>query len=163
MAQSLGAREHCVVTVHLEITTQSALAPAVLMERSLNVDLHLSSMKESREEAVGGVTSGLIGLDEEVTWRARHFGVWWSMTSRVTELEPGRRFVDEQVRGPFRRFRHEHVFEPTKDGTLMIDRIDFDAPLGPIGDVAEKVLLRRHMRHLITSRNAHLEESSDRP
>lgn len=156
MVQSSGAREYGLVTVHLEITTQSDLAPAVLMERSLDVDLHLSSMEESNEKAIAGVTSGLIGLGEEVTWRARHFGVWWSMTSRVTELEPDHCFVDEQVRGPFRRFRHEHVFEPTKDGTLMIDRIDFDAPLGPIGDVVEKALLRRHMRHLISSRNAHL-------
>lgn len=62
---------------------------------------------------MGGVTAGRIGLGEEVTWRAVHFGLPFTMTSRVTELERPLRFVDEQVRGPFRSFRHEHRFEAT--------------------------------------------------
>lgn len=145
------------MTVRLEITTRSGLAPEVLMQRSLDVDLHVSSMSDSGETAVGdGVTTGSIGLGEEVTWRARHFGIWWTMTAKVTELDPGRRFVDEQVRGPFERFRHEHVFEADGGGSVMTDRIDFDAPLGPVGDLAERLVLRRYMRHLIETRNAHL-------
>ncbi|MGJ9413996.1 SRPBCC family protein [Aeromicrobium sp. CF4.19] len=133
------------------------LSPTELMERSLSVELHLSSMEGSKESALGdGVTSGSLALGEEVTWRARHFGIWWTMTAKVTELQPGRRFVDEQVRGPFRRFRHEHVFDATDNGTVMTDRIDFDAPLGPIGDLTERLLLRRHMHDLIVTRNAHL-------
>lgn len=145
------------MTVHLEITTHSGLAPEVLMERSLDIDLHVSSMEGSDETAVGdGVTTGSIGLGEEVTWRARHLGIWWTMTARITELEPGRRFVDEQVRGPFARFRHEHVFEPARDGTVMTDRITFDAPFGPVGDLAERLVLRRYLRRLIDTRNAHL-------
>ena len=147
------------MTVHLEITTHSTLPPVVLMERSLDVDLHVSSMAGSDETAVGdGVTTGSIGLREEVTWRARHLGIWWTMTARITELERGRRFVDEQVRGPFKRFRHEHVFVPVGDGTVMTDRITFDAPFGPVGLLAERLVLGRYLRRLVEKRNAHLVE-----
>ncbi|QCX29311.1 SRPBCC family protein [Nocardioides jishulii] len=126
------------------------------MERSLDIDLHLSSMADSDERAVGGVTSGLITLGEEVSWRARHLGIWWSMTSRITVLEPGRRFVDEQVRGPFKRFRHEHRFDAVDGRTRMVDTIDFDAPFGPLGSVAERLVLARYLERLIRTRNEHL-------
>ncbi|WP_239021680.1 SRPBCC family protein [Nocardioides jishulii] len=144
------------MTVHLEIETWSDLSPEQLMERSLDIDLHLSSMADSDERAVGGVTSGLITLGEEVSWRARHLGIWWSMTSRITVLEPGRRFVDEQVRGPFKRFRHEHRFDAVDGRTRMVDTIDFDAPFGPLGSVAERLVLARYLERLIRTRNEHL-------
>lgn len=144
------------MTAHLTIETWSSLRPDELMDRSLNIDLHVSSMAESDERAVAGVTSGAIALSEEVSWRARHFGVWWTMTSRITALEPGRRFVDEQVRGPFKRFRHEHLFESVGGRTRMLDRIDFDAPFGPIGVLAERLVLRRYLAALIKVRNEHL-------
>ena len=91
-------------------TTIEASQPAVF-DLSLSVDAHLESMAGSKERAIAGVTAGPIGLGEEVTWRAVHFGVPFRMTSRVTELERPRRFVDEQVRGPFHWFRHEHLFD----------------------------------------------------
>ncbi|MDF2989877.1 MAG: cyclase [Microbacterium sp.] len=123
--------------------------------RSLDIDLHVASMARSRERAVGGVTSGSIGLDEDVTWRAWHFGVPFRMTSRITELDAPHRFVDEQIRGPFASFRHEHRFEEAAAGTLMIDRVRFVAPLGVLGRVAELVL-KPYLRRLIADRNAHL-------
>ena len=99
-------------------------------------------MARSRERAVAGVTTGRIGLGEEVTWRAWHFGVPFTMTSRITELEAPELFVDEQVRGPFRSFRHEHAFIPGADGdsTIMIDHVVFDAPLGGLGRLSEGAL-----------------------
>jgi ligand-binding SRPBCC domain-containing protein len=62
-----------------------------------------------------------------------HFGLPFTMTSRITELERPVRFVDEQVRGPFRRFRHEHLFEAAGGDTVMIDRITFAAPFWLLG------------------------------
>ncbi|MFE6966403.1 SRPBCC family protein [Agromyces sp. NPDC057679] len=91
-----------------------------------------------------------------MTWRARHLGLVWRMTSRITELERPRRFVDEQVRGPFHAFRHVHRFEPAGDrATLMIDEVAFSAPFGPIGRLAELVL-GPYLRGLIERRNRHL-------
>lgn len=65
-------------------------------------------------------------------------------------------FVDEQVKGPFRSFRHVHEFTNDGSGTLMVDRIEFTAPFGPLGRIAEKLFLARYLKRLIESRNQHL-------
>lgn len=113
---------------------------------SRSIDLHLESMATSKERAVGGVTSGLIGEGQEVSWVARHFGILWHMTSRITEFDPPRRFVDEMVTGPFASFRHEHLFEPSGTGTLMTDVVRFKTRLGPPLDLAARLYLRRLMK-----------------
>ncbi|WP_396641620.1 cyclase [Microbacterium sp.] len=125
-----------------------------LFDVSLDIDEHVASMAKSGERAVGGVTAGSISLGESVTWRARHFGIWFTMTSRITRLERPTRFVDEQVRGPFRSFRHEHVFLPDGDATIMIDVITIASPV--FGRLAERLILVPYLRRLIVQRNRHL-------
>ena len=144
------------MTVYFECTTRTALPIQELFDRARSIDVHKDSMARSREEAVGGVTSGLISKGEEVTWRAWHFGVPLRMTSRITEMQPYSRFVDEQVRGPFRRFRHVHEFREDAAGTVMVDRVEFEAPFGVVGRTAEKLVLARYLKNLIQSRNSHL-------
>src|SRR5689334_9851002 len=101
-----------------------------------------------------------LALDQEVTWRASHVGIPFSMASRVVDLQRPTRFVDEQVRGPFRRLHHEHRFEATtvagRSGTRMIDTVSFDAPCGALGRVIESVVLGRSLRTLLAVRNDHL-------
>jgi ligand-binding SRPBCC domain-containing protein len=116
----------------IELTTHVDAPVERVFDLSLSIDLHIRSMSRSRERAVGGVTSGQIGLGQEVTWRARHFGITWTMTSRITDLRRPSRFVDEQVRGPFRRFRHIHTFREGGGGTDMLDVVTFDAPAEPL-------------------------------
>lgn len=130
--------------------------PASAFALSLSIDLHLGSMAASGERAVGARIAGVLGPGEEVTWRARHFGVAWTMTSRITAYEPAARFVDEQVRGPFRFFRHEHLFAGAPGGTRMTDRIEFAAPVPLAGRAAERLVLERYLRRLIERRNAYL-------
>lgn len=120
---------------------------------SLNIDAHVGSMRRSGERAVDGVTAGLIGRDEFVTWRARHLGVTWTMTSQITEWDRPTRFVDEQSRGPFKSFWHEHQFREVDTGTELRDHVRFEAPLGVLGTIAERVVLARYMAHLIDVRN----------
>lgn len=137
-----------------EVRTSAACTPAALYAVSLDVGAHVASMAASGERAVGGVTTGMIGLGEEVTWSARHFGVRWRMTSRITAADKPHRFVDEQVRGPFRAFRHEHLFEADRRGTLMTDRISLAAPV--LGPLAEPLVLVPYLRRLIRTRKRHL-------
>ena len=113
---------------------------------SRSIDLHLESMMASGERAVAGVRSGLIGAGEEVSWEARHFGVLWRMTSRITAFEPPHRFVDEMVKGPFKAFRHEHLLEPDGAGTRMTDVVSFRMSLGPVVDLPVGLYLRRLLR-----------------
>ena len=145
------------------VTTVVDASPARVFDLSLDIDVHVGSMSASGERAVAGRTSGRIGLGEEVTWRARHFGVPWRMTSRISELERPHRFVDEQVRGPFASFRHEHRFEAVPEGrTRMTDDVTFRAPLGPLGTVVDRLLLGRYLRGLIEERNRFLAERAAR-
>jgi ligand-binding SRPBCC domain-containing protein len=103
-------------------------------------------MADSGERVVGGVTSGRMTLGDTVTWQARHLGVRRRMTSLISAYEPPGYFVDEQVAGPFKRWHHAHHFEPDgAGGTVMRDIVDFAAPLGPLGFVAELLVLNRYM------------------
>ena len=117
-----------------------------------SVELHLLSTAATAERAVAGVTSGLIGLDDAVTWEARHFGVRQRLTSRITAFDRPRHFRDSQVRGAFRRFDHDHFFVPEGVGTWMSEVFDYDAPFGLIGRVAERLLLTRYMRRFLLGR-----------
>ena len=112
------------------IVTDADVSARELFDISLDIDAHVSSMQQSGERAIAGTTSGTIGLGETVTWRARHFGIWFAMTSKITTLEKPTRFVDQQVRGPFRTFVHEHRFEAVGDGCRMTDTITVGSPMG---------------------------------
>lgn len=142
----------------IRILTELAAPVEVCFDLSRSIDLHLESMISPKERAVAGVTSGLICEGEEVSWEARHFGILWRMTSRITEFEPPHRFVDEMVRGPFASFRHEHVFEPHGAGARMTDIVEFRTRWGPLADVSAKAYLRR----LMAMRNAAILTKAER-
>jgi ligand-binding SRPBCC domain-containing protein len=144
------------MTVIFDLETHIAAPIEDVFDASLDIDAHLASMEASGEEAIGGVTSGKIGLGESVTWRARHFGLTWKMTSKITELDRPHRFVDEQQRGPFKLFYHEHTFERTPTGTTMSDHIRFGAPFGVVGRVVERLVLGAYLPKLIIERNEYL-------
>jgi len=127
-----------------------------------DIDLHLRTMADTSERAVAGVTTGLIGAGEEVTWEARHLGVRHRMTVRIVEFDPPHVFRDRMVRGPFRRFDHLHRFGQRGDLTRMTDELDFASPYGPIGWVIDRLVLARHLRRLLTSRAEAIRDEAQR-
>lgn len=148
------------MAVYFECTTHTNLPKSELFDLARSIDAHKDSMAKSREEAVAGVTAGLISLGEDVTWRAWHFGLPLKMTSRIREMQSPDYFVDEQVKGPFRRFRHRHEFSDNAAGSTMVDRIEFTAPFGPIGRLAEKLVLAHYLKSLVEARGRHLADGS---
>jgi len=138
----------------LTVVTETPRSIGALFDVSLDIDAHMGSMRQSGERAVGGVTSGRIGLGQTVTWRARHFGMWFTMRSKITELERPTRFVDEQAAGPFKSFRHEHLFVRVDGLTRMTDTITLASPI--FGRLAESLVLVPYLRKLIQKRNQHL-------
>jgi ligand-binding SRPBCC domain-containing protein len=139
------------VTIELEMFV--AAPPERVFDLSRSVDLHLRASGETGEEAVGGRTSGLMELGDTVTWRARHFGIRQHLTSRITGYERPRWFRDEMVRGAFASLVHDHWFDAENGGTRMRDRFVFAAPLGLLGRLAERLVLRRYMTRLLVDRN----------
>lgn len=127
---------------------------------ALSVDAHTASMGASNERAVAGRTSGMLGPGDVVTWQARHFGLPFRMTVKITEHRAPQEFVDVQVRGPFAHWHHRHLFEPSPDGgTLMRDEIDFRSPLGVLGRLVDRLVLERYLRRLVARRNAWLKST----
>jgi ligand-binding SRPBCC domain-containing protein len=134
------------------------MLPAEAFDLSLSVAAHLASMARSYEQAIGGLASDSLRLGDEITWHAWHFGIPWRLTIRITAFDRPRRFIDEQVRGPFHRFHHEHVFEDFEGGSRMTDIVEFEAPAGWLGRIAERLILASYMRSLIDERNRYLAE-----
>src|SRR5579862_5045720 len=95
----------------IELKTLIHAAPKTCFDLSLDIDLHMQSMKETNERAVGGRTSGLIKLGESVIWKAKHFGFDFTMTSEIVDLISPLHFTDQMVKGPFKHLRHRHQFE----------------------------------------------------
>lgn len=137
----------------IELITGIEASVCACFDLSRSIDLHIKSMANSNESAVGGKTSGLINLGEYVTWEARHFGLKFKLTSRITAMENPHQFTDEMVKGPFRCMKHQHIFYGVDNRTEMTDIFEFEAPFGFIGWFVEKLILKTYLKNLLVERN----------
>lgn len=133
----------------------------VVFDLTRSIDIHQLSTKQTREKAVAGRTEGLINLHETVTWRAKHFGIYQTLTSVISEYERPHLLVDEMVKGVFKSFRHEHHFEHDGDRTKLTDVFDYCSPLGFLGVIADKLFLERYMRNFLIKRNHTIKEIAE--
>jgi ligand-binding SRPBCC domain-containing protein len=131
-----------------------------------SIEVHLLGNTHFGEQATAGTRSGLIGPGESITWRARHFFIRQNLTSAITAFDSPRYFQDTMLRGAFRSMQHDHHFRelPTPDGsplTEMRDDFRVSAPLGPLGWIAERLILRRYMRNLLRERNIIIQQVAE--
>ncbi len=135
------------------------------VERCFNlarsIELHMLSTRNTSEKAVAGKTTGLIGLGEKVTWRAKHFGIWQKLTSKITGYQYPIYFCDEMVQGVFQYFRHEHYFKEVYATTIMQDIFQFESPLGIIGRGFDRLVLTEYMQKLLLQRNAVIKSTAE--
>lgn len=128
-------------------------APAAVFAASLDPELHVASMARYGETMLEGPAGGSFTEGSTVTWRAKHFGIAFRLSTVVFDIDEPHRFCDRQIKGPFRDFHHEHVFAEHPEGTLMRDTITFRSPFGPIGALVDRLFMREYMRQLISERN----------
>lgn len=145
----------------IDLSTKIAAPIRRVFDLSRSIDLHATSTAQTGECAIAGVTSGLMSLGQEVTWRARHLGVRQHLTTRITAFDPPAYFRDSMIRGAFRRFDHDHFFSESGGVTLMRDVFDFDSPFGILGWLANRLFLTRYMRHLLVTRNAAIKSAAE--
>lgn len=146
----------------LRATTVVHAPVELVFDLARDVDEHTAALAHTAERVVPpGRTSGRLEQGDLVCFRARHFGLPVSLCARVVELSRPERFVDEQVRGAFRSLRHTHTFAATGGGTLVTDVVEWTSPLGPLGMVADSLVLRRHLLGILTARNAHLKRRAE--
>lgn len=66
-------------------------------------------------------------------------------TTEITHIKEGKYFIDEQRKGPYRMWHHEHHFEQTPEGTLMTDIVSYILPFGFLGKFAHRLFVRRQL------------------
>ncbi|PHN94149.1 cell division protein [Maribacter sp. 6B07] len=135
------------------LTTKINASKEIVFDISRSIDLHKISTEQTNEEAIAGVTTGLIGLNEWVTWQAKHFGISQKLTTKITEFEYPNYFTDEMMKGAFKNFKHKHVFESRQNSTLMTDYFDYTSPLGFLGKIADSLFLKKYMTNFLKKRN----------
>ena len=122
-----------------------------------SVEAHTRSAAFSGERVVPpGKLSGFLEHGDLVAFEGRHFGMRQRFVARITNIERPRRFDDEMVEGIFRWLRHVHEFETVDGGTLMRDTLEWQAPLGFLGDIADALFLARHMEWFVRTKQSHL-------
>ena len=125
-----------------------------VFDLSRSITMHAVSMKHTNEKAIKGVISGLINLNETVTWQAKLLFKQRIMEVRITEMMPFENFTDEMVQGDFKSMKHEHHFKEIENGTIMIDLFSFKTPFGWWGKVANFIFLKQYLQKLLETRNA---------
>ena len=128
---------------------------------STSIDLHKVSAIKTNEQAIEGVTRGLIKLNETVTWRAKHFGIWHKMKVKITAYNKPYNFTDEMIDGSFKFMKHKHEFESQGTETIMNDTFEFASPLGLLGELVDKLILKNYMTKFLMERNQVIKEFAE--
>ena len=132
-----------------------------VFDLSRSVTLHKKSLEHTGEQAIAGTTSGLIGLNESVTWKAKHLGKMRTMKIKISAMSTPHSFTDEMAEGDFTSMKHEHHFKKVENGTIMIDLFYFETPYGFIGKVFNRLYLTRYLRRLLEQRNSMIKDYAE--
>ena len=140
----------------IELNTEINAPIHIVFDLSRSIDFHAKTTAHTGEKAIAGKTSGLIGLNETVTWKAKHFGFNQRLTSKITVMRRPDIFVDEMTKGVFKSLCHQHLFLAEGNKTLMIDIFEFESPLGVLGKCANRLFLKKYLESFILERNAQI-------
>lgn len=145
----------------IELSTLISAPRERVFDLSRSIDAHQDSTEGTHERAVAGVTTGLIGLNDEVTWEAKHLGVRQRLTVRITVFNRPQHFQDVMVRGAFKSMKHDHEFREQSGGTRMLDRFEFQSPFGLLGHFFDRLFLTAYMRRFLIRRNEILKKLAE--
>ena len=148
---------------HLTIVTKINAPAAVCFDAARSVDAHVDSARFSNEKLIApGRLTGHLEAGDLVCFEGRHFGVKQRFCARITQMERPDRFTDEMTQGAFQSMRHVHQFDEKDGVTTMTDVLDWVAPLGALGRVADWLFLERHMGWFVRTKQGALKSMIER-
>ncbi|MEO8711377.1 MAG: SRPBCC family protein [Parafilimonas sp.] len=133
----------------------------ICFDLARSIDLHQISTAKTSEKAIAGTTTGLINLNEFVTWQAVHFGIKQKLTSKITAFNRPFHFRDEQVKGAFKFMIHDHYFEINNDVVIMKDVFSFQSPPGFIGRLVDIMVMKTYLTKFLMYRNNVIKEFAE--
>jgi len=105
-----------------------------------------------------------MGVGTLIEYRLRLHRVPVRWRTRIEAWDPPRRFVDVQVSGPYSLWEHTHTFEEDgPDATIIGDRVRYSIPFGPLGELANRLLVRRDVERIFDYRREAVERELSRP
>jgi ligand-binding SRPBCC domain-containing protein len=146
-------------TIYLETIIKADIK--ICFDLSRSIDLHQISTAKTKERAIDGVTAGLVNTGDFVTWEAIHFGIKQQLSSKISQVEPYIHFRDEQLKGAFKYFIHDHYFKEENGVVTMIDNFEFSSPYGIIGKIFDKLVLTNYMKSFLIERNQVIKEFAE--
>lgn len=93
-----------------------------------------------------------------IDYRLRIYGMPFQWRTEITEWDPPHTFTDTQIRGPYRRWVHRHLFEEKDGGTLMIDRVEYSIPGWLLEPLIHWLLVRRNIKKIFAFRRGRFKE-----
>ena len=85
------------------------------------------------------------------------FGLRFRWRTLIESFDPEAGFVDVQTKGPYRSWRHTHQFSDAPGGTLVRDRVEYELPFGPLGEIVRRLFVARQIRRIFDFRRAAIE------
>ncbi len=112
---------------------------------------------------LGFVIHGDIGertfAGQRITYTVRPLlGIPVSWITLIEDVDAPHRFVDTQLKGPYKYWHHLHTFEAVAGGTLMRDRVEYELPLGPLGDIMHGLVVKSRLQKIFDHRRLVLEK-----
>ena len=132
-----------------------------VFDLSRSIEAHLASAAETGERTISDVATGLVELNDEVIWEAKHFGLRLKLSVRITQFERPRFFQDIMVSGNFKSMVHDHNFVEDGGRTVMQDCFRFSSPSGIVGKTFDKIFLKAYLRHFLFRRNELLKRMAE--
>ena len=145
----------------IEITTEVNSTLEICFDLARSIDLHKISTAKTNEQAIAGRTTGLIELNESVTWQATHFGIKQKLTSKITAFDRPFYFRDEQTEGIFKSFNHSHKFELVDGRVIMKDVFEYQSPFGFVGRIFNTLVLTSYLKRFLEERNRIIKEFAE--
>lgn len=146
---------------HIIVKTEIKAQIDVCFDLARDVGFYYNSLKKLTEIPIAGKVSGLVEAGDYVTWETNHLNFMQHLTLKVTEFKKPSLFVDEMVKGKFKSYKHEHIFEDHIDKTIMIDKFYFQSSYGVLGKIMDRLFLKKHFISLIEKRNEALKQKAE--
>ena len=86
------------------------------------------------------------------------FNIPMNWVTEITEVVPGKYFIDEQRVGPYALWHHQHLIEPVEDGVLMTDIVSYSPPFGFLGAIANVLFIRSKLKEIFNYRTVAIEK-----
>ena len=145
----------------IQLTTLINAPIQIVFDHARNIDTHQQSASKTGEVTIAGTRHGLINKGESVTWKGKHFGFFLEHQSIITQMDFYTYFVDEQLKGHFKTFKHQHFFEEIDGLTIMKDVMEYETPYGIFGQLFDKIALKKHLTNFLLHRNSYLKVVSE--